>query len=275
MRMNVQRGYHRKRRRSKFLKWKLIEYLFILLFFVSASLVVNTVLNRIETKKEEDSASQDFVSLDSETSAEFNLAEPNESQQTSMQPQMFTKASSLLEVNRDLVGMVGFGDVSLYVCQYTDNVYYASHRFDGSEDPAGMIYMDYRCNPWPLGDNTILYGHNMRDGSRFGKLNRFTKDSFISENPRIRYATMYDMHDYIPISVFYTSTNINDPDYFDFAQSTFASEVEFTTYINEVKERSIIQLPTSAQYGDSLLTMATCSGDEVGGRLVVVGVAAK
>lgn len=218
MRMDVQKGYHRRHRKKARINWNWVELFFILLFIISTAFVVCTITGKIEIKREENNSSQDFISLSSEDKPVIELHENYISEQSLDQPQMFAKASSLLEVNRDLVGMVGFGDVSLYVCQYTDNVYYASHRFDGSEDPAGMIYMDYRCNPWPLGDNTILYGHNMRDGSRFGKLNRFTKESFISENPRIRYATMYDMQDYIPISVFYTSTNINDPDYFDFAQ---------------------------------------------------------
>ena len=273
--MDVQRGYHRRRRKKARVNWKWVELSFIFLFIISAALAVRTAISKLETKREEDISSQDFISFNSESPPSSDLQDYNIPDQSITQPPMFAKASSLLEVNSDLVGMVGFGDVSLYVCQYSDNVYYASHRFDGSEDPAGMIYMGYRCSPWPLGDNTILYGHNMRDGSRFGKLNRFTKESFILENPVIRYATLYDMQDYIPISVFYTSTDINATDYFEFAQPTFANEAEFTTFINEIKKRSIIQLPTSAQYGDSLLTLATCSGDKVGGRLIVVGVSTK
>ena len=34
--------------------------------------------------------------------------------------------------------MVGFDDMALYVCQGEDNTFYASHRFDGSKDPAGI-----------------------------------------------------------------------------------------------------------------------------------------
>lgn len=58
--------------------------------------------------------------------------------------------------------MIGFEDMALYVCQSEDDDYYASHRFDGNEDAAGMIYLDFQCSLWPASDNMVLYGHNMR-----------------------------------------------------------------------------------------------------------------
>lgn len=82
-----------------------------------------------------------------------------------IQPQIL----DLMNQNTDAVGLLHFEeDRTLYVCQTTNSSYYINHRFDGSEDPAGMIYMDYRCTQLPRSDNLILYGHNMRDGSRFG-----------------------------------------------------------------------------------------------------------
>lgn len=59
-------------------------------------------------------------------------------------------------------------------------------------------------------------------------------------------------------------------DYFDFAVPDFPDEASFTTYVQEAKRRSVVNLPSTAQYGDNLLTLATCSEEGVGGRLVVV-----
>ena len=160
--------------------------------------------------------------------------------------------------------------MALYVCQGEDNTFYASHRFDGSEDPAGMIYMDWRCSAWPLGKNTILYGHNMRDGSRFGKLNRMTDAEYLAEHPYVRYASLYEIRDYRPIAVFYANVDPTAADYFDFAVTDFPDETSFTAYVQEAKRRSVVNLPSTAQYGDNLLTLATCSEEGVGGRLVVV-----
>lgn len=133
-----------------------------------------------------------------------------------------------------------------------------------------MIYMDCRCSAWPLGQNTILYGHNMRDGSRFGKLNRLTKGDYLAEHPHVHYATLYTMQDYVPIAVFCANVDPSAADYFDFAQTVFENETAFDSYIAEIKGRSILDIPATAQYDDPLLTLATCSEAGVSGRLAVV-----
>lgn len=245
--------------------WLCVETACLAAFLIFAVLLVLRLTQQEQRSAEEHAAQTAFLQMQAEQAPmQTNLPTP------SAQPQMFGKAESLLKQNPDLVGMVGFGDMTLYVCQTTDNSYYASHRFDGSEDPAGMIYMDCRCSAWPLGQNTILYGHNMRDGSRFGKLNRLTKGDYLAEHPHVRYATLYTMQDYVPIAVFYANVDPSAADYFDFAQTVFENETAFDSYIAEIKGRSILDIPATAQYGDPLLTLATCSKAGVGGRLVVV-----
>lgn len=251
------------RRRKRI--WLIIELAFFAAFLVFVVLLVMRLTRQGERRAEEQAAQNAFIQMQAEHAPmQTNLPAP------SVQPQMFDKAERLLKENPDLVGMVGFGDMTLYVCQTTDNSYYASHRFDGSEDPAGMIYMDCRCTAYPLGDNTILYGHNMRDGSRFGKLNRLTKGDYLAEHPHVRYATLYTMQDYVPIAVFYTNVDPSATDYFDFAQTDFSDKASFDSYIAEIKRRSVLDIPATAQYGDQLLTLATCSEESIGGRLVVV-----
>ena len=183
-------------------------------------------------------------------------------------PEMLAEAIPLKERNADFVGMLGYCGMGLYVCQGPDNSYYASHRFDRSEDPAGMIYMDWRCPAWPLGDNTILYGHNMRDGSRFGKLNRLTSAEYLIDHPTVSFASLYEIHEYRPIAVF--NASVAEADGFDFAQPAFADEAAFHAYLEEIHARSMLDLPSDIPYGTPLLTLATCSGREVGDRLVVV-----
>ena len=187
-------------------------------------------------------------------------------------PPVFEAAQQLLDQNPDFVGMVGFDDMALYVCQSNDNTFYASHRFDGSSDETGMIYMDCRCSVWPLSDNTILYGHNMRDGSRFGKLKRMTNMEYVEANPIVRFASLYEIHEYAPIAVFYANADSTE-ETFDWAQIQFQSFQDYENYIENITNRSILKLQTEAQYGDSLLTLVTCSERETGNRLIVVCVA--
>ena len=59
--------------------------------------------------------------------------------------------------------MIGFEDMALYVCQSEDDDYYASHRFDGNEDAAGMIYLDFQGSLWPASDNMVPVSYTHLD----------------------------------------------------------------------------------------------------------------
>lgn len=264
------RSRNRKGKRQR-RKWLVIEIACAAAFLVLVGTLITRLTRQSHRAAEERAAQEALTRIQTEqtlapTTAPTNVPAPSEAPPQ----QMFAYAQELLQTNGDLVGMVGFDDMALYVCQGDDNAYYASHRFDRSEDPAGMIYMDCRCSAWPLGQNTILYGHNMRDGSRFGKLNRMTDAAYWAEHPCVRYASLYEIRDYRPIAVFYANVDPTAADYFDFAVPDFPDEASFTTYVQEAKRRSVVGFPTAAQYGDNLLTLATCSEEGVGGRLVVV-----
>lgn len=264
------RSRNRKGKRQR-RKWLVIEIACAAAFLVLAGTLITRLTRQSHRAAEERAAQEALTRIQTEqtlapTTAPTNVPAPSEAPPQ----QMFAYAQELLQTNGDLVGMVGFDDMALYVCQGDDNAYYASHRFDRSEDPAGMIYMDCRCSAWPLGQNTILYGHNMRDGSRFGKLNRMTDAAYWAEHPCVRYASLYEIRDYRPIAVFYANVDPTAADYFDFAVPDFPDANSFNAYVQEAKRRSVVNLPATAQYGDNLLTLATCSEEGVGGRLVVV-----
>ena len=264
MRGNFAKGNHKRTKRQGMRFWRWLEFLCLAVFVVCIILLISKHVRKHQRAAEELDAGRVLDDAHMTAAQETLMPAP------SAAPQMLAEAERLLQENPDLVGMVGYGDSSLYVCQTTDNTYYASHRFDGSEDPAGMIYMDCRCSAWPLGDNTILYGHNMRDGSRFGKLNRLTQQDYLEEHPIVRYASLYEINDYVPIAVFYTSVDEQSGAYFNFAQPSFPDEQSFNAYVQTVQARSVIRSSVPVEYGDNLLTLATCSGDEEGERLVVV-----
>lgn len=272
----------RARRAVRRLQW--LEGIFALLAVIALALLIVQLIQRNIRSEEEQSSTEQFAVLLSDAldpmatpAPESVTAEASETSTPSTpvpslpsQPPVMDAAAELLAQNGDFVGMIGFEDMALYVCQSDDNAYYASHRFDGSEDAGGMIYLDFRCSLWPMSDNTILYGHNMQDGSRFGKLQRFTNQEYLIENANIRFATLYEIREYIPVAVFYTSVDPAHEDYFDFAQVSFEDEASFDNYIREVRQRSLFDIPVDVEYGDLLLTLATCSEEYDGGRIVVV-----
>ena len=83
--------------------------------------------------------------------------------------------ASLLERSQDVIGWITIPAVGISypVMQAEDNDYYLHRDFDRNYLFAGSIFMDADCSASMLRYNTIIYGHNMRDGSMFAKLRDF------------------------------------------------------------------------------------------------------
>lgn len=73
--------------------------------------------------------------------------------------------------------------INYSIAQGADNDFYLHHMLDGSENAAGNLFIDCR-NEDPFHDDlTIIYGHNMKNGTMFGMLNRYAKQSWYDDNP--------------------------------------------------------------------------------------------
>lgn len=68
------------------------------------------------------------------------------------------------------------------VVQGKDDSYYLTHTFEKKENSSGAIFM----NEGASGDfsdwNTFLYGHNMKNGSMFGRLKQFVRDGSLCDS---------------------------------------------------------------------------------------------
>ena len=92
---------------------------------------------------------------------------------------------ALRDLNPDTVGWIvvpGTG-ISYPIVQGRDNERYLWHTFSGARNNSGAIFLDYR-NAADFSDlHTIVYGHNMRDGSMFAPLHGWAGEHFIIYTP--------------------------------------------------------------------------------------------
>ena len=66
--------------------------------------------------------------------------------------------------------------------QGTDNAYYLTHDAFGNESRAGAVFINY-LNAKDFSDNkTIIFGHNMADGSMFSDLNKYGDEAWGREH---------------------------------------------------------------------------------------------
>jgi len=66
--------------------------------------------------------------------------------------------------------------------QTEDNDRYLRGDLDCNYALAGTLFMDCRCAPDFTSQNTIIYGHHMKNGSMFGTLKAFADKEFFDKN---------------------------------------------------------------------------------------------
>jgi hypothetical protein len=161
-------------------------------------------------------------------------------------------------------------DIKTYVVQ-RNNEYYLTHSLLQTESASGAVFLDEICSVSKPSQNLIVYGHNMRNGTAFGKLKEFKQKSYINVYPVIRLCTLKDDGYYAVFSVFECSVNENDQTYFCLRNVSFTGQTEFLDYAEGAKARSCFAIPVDVRENDQLLTLVTCvnqaSPDE---RLIVM-----
>lgn len=186
--------------------------------------------------------------------------------------EMLPELSELYAKNDDLVGWLTIEGTKIDypVMQCEDDEYYLYHNFDKEEDKYGCLYVKSIADIDTPGTNVIIYGHHMKDDSMFGELDRYKSEEFYKEHGQISFDTLYEERTYEVISVFLTQVSENDSgfQYYKFYQAD--TEEEFQHFYENVRKISLYDTGISAEFGDTFLTLSTCSGFAENGRFVVV-----
>ena len=93
----------------------------------------------------------------------------------------------LISQNDDIIGWIFIEgtDISYPLLCGRDNQQYLFQSYEKKYLTAGSIYIDYRCSRDFSDSRTVVYGHNMHNGSMFGKLDKFTRESYMKEHPYV------------------------------------------------------------------------------------------
>ena len=180
---------------------------------------------------------------------------------------------NLLNKNKKLIGWVKIDDTNIDypVMQTSDNEYYLTHNLNQENDRNGSIFMDKDCDVLKPSTNYIIYGHHMKSGNMFGKLDLYQDENYCKEHPYIQFDTIYEKGTYEVMYVFRSRVYREEEIVFKYYQFIDAnSEQEFDSYMSEMASMSLYDTGVTAEYGDQLLTLSTCDYQEKNGRFVVV-----
>ena len=159
----------------------------------------------------------------------------------------------------EVVGWIYFEneDISYPIMFSGDNSKYLSTAYTGEKTKAGAIFIDGESTPDFSDPHSLIYGHNMRDLSMFGKLR------YYKTNPEY-----YEDHQYFQI---FTANGIYRYQIFAYEEVSdshdvfwvFGKEPEgFWDMLQEIEEGSYADTGIEANASDHVITLATCTSAE-------------
>lgn len=182
----------------------------------------------------------------------------------------YEKYKEIYQQNNDFIGWIYIPDTALsYPVMHTPKIpeYYLRRDFNGKYSIAGVPFMDHKCTV-DQSDITIIYGHNMMNGTMFSIIEDYMKQSYWQEH---RYIGFDTMNGYGIYEVAICAKVDLQEDQFNYIESVdFASQEEFDFYIAQFMELSRFDTGVQLSYGDKLLLISTCETNYEDGRCVVI-----
>ncbi len=185
--------------------------------------------------------------------------------------------SELRETNPDIVAWVTIPGTRIDhpIAQHpTDDEYYLKHGANGMYSSDGCPYIELDDSGSFLEFNTVVYGHNMNDGSMFASLHSFEDENFFAEHRDLYiYTAEHSLEYRIFAAVMFDDRRI--PYYFD-----DSLESDRTAFLQAIKsdivaDRSVVSNDIEVSEDDCIVTLSTCDKKLRDKRFLVVAVLTK
>ncbi|MDR1422471.1 MAG: class B sortase [Coriobacteriales bacterium] len=163
---------------------------------------------------------------------------------------------ALHEINPDIVAwvLVPGTRINYPITQASDNDYYLNHLFDKGFSTVGSIFLDYQNSSSLTDRNTMIYGHNMMDGSMFAGLRDFAYDqAFFNEHRTVLIATPAQTFRLTTVAVVICEGEDK------LRQLNFPDETAFANYLTELLGYAVFTDEQAATEIDRLYCLATCT----------------
>jgi sortase B len=216
----------------------------------------------VETTKETDADKKETEDIKETSRHETKETEENET--PVYEASMTIDHEKMKKVNSDYVCWINIPgtDISYPVVLPEDNDFYLHRTFEEKDYAyAGTLFIDAFSEKGLDQDNLIIYGHNMKNGTMFGELQKFKDNDYFEGHPYIEIHTPNELRVYQIFSVRDVSSDI---DTLNFALSDFSKKEYIGKAINEsIQSREVAE--------SQIITLSTCVGD-YSRRLLVSGV---
>lgn len=249
--------------------------LWLIVLIVSLAAVVVSGINVFRLSREYQKGINEYQQLESYASVkegapvqeESTAAEETE-EENLIPVSVDIQYDELKRINEDFAGWLYYEplDISYPIVRGNDNDYYTHYTFEGEKNSSGAIFMDF-LNKTDYSDyNTIVYGHNMRNGTMFGSLKKMLNDSSIQEeNPDFYVFTEDKAYMYEIFAVYLTQADSRTYD-------LIRNEEEQQGFLDYVDETATWRSDKVVSASDKVMTLSTCHGLHSNNRTIILGV---
>lgn len=175
---------------------------------------------------------------------------------------------SYWEINEDVYAYIYIPNTKIDypILQHkSDNSYYLNHCMDGTEGYPGCIYTEKENSKDFTDPNTIIYGHNMKNGSMLHDIHLFEDSDFFDEN---EYIYVYTPEKVLKYEIFavYTATD----DHLLYI-CDYGDKKTFGEYLNGIKNKTapymysktaLVRNQTELSPDDKIISLQTCTKSE-------------
>lgn len=170
----------------------------------------------------------------------------------------------LNSINEDIVGWIWLEDTQIDypILQSKDNEEYLHTTFNKTKNSAGSLFVDARCDGMLNDNNTIIHGHNMKDGSMFHILNKYTEKDFYEAHKTFWIYTPKESAEYKIISVY-----VGDAD----SDSYYTEDMgmDYEEWLNTVCKKSMYKTD-GYDVDKKTITLSTCHGSAGTSKRLIV-----
>ena len=164
---------------------------------------------------------------------------------------------SLYDKYEDYRGWIKINNTNIdySIVQGKDNSFYLDKDINKNYLSSGSIFMNYLNNGFN-DENTILFGHHMRNKTMFAQLEKYKEKEFFHNNKVLTYKVF---------SVYVTDANDN------YIKTNFDNKSEYKEFLDKIKNKSIYKSDINVDENDKIITLSTCSYEFNDARMVVHG----
>lgn len=248
--------------------WMTIGILVIAAGFVCGGMGIKSYLDEHNAGKDYEDLKEKVVVTTVPVQEPTETQEPVETQEPTPEPE---KEPLVIPVDFDsLIGQypdvyawitIPGTDIDYPIVQKAeDNSYYLNHTIEGKKKIEGAIFTENYNSKDFTDPNTIIYGHNMRNGSMFRQLHNYEDRKFFQENQEV---LIYQPDQILHYQIFAAyvfdnrhllfSYDFDDPDVYDAYIDSVLGKKEINSNIDKSVEIT---------HEDKIITLSTCNGND-------------